>query len=31
MDINRLTQKSQEALAAAQTKATSYGHVEVNG
>ncbi len=31
MDINRLTQKSQEALAAAQAKATSYGHVEVDG
>ena len=31
MDINRLTQKSQEALGAAQTKATSYGHVEVDG
>ena len=31
MDINRFTQKSQEALGAAQTKATSYGHVEVDG
>jgi len=31
MDINRLTQKSQEALATAQTKATSFGHVEVDG
>lgn len=31
MDINRFTQKSQEALAAAQAKATSYGHVEVDG
>ena len=31
MDINRLTQKSQEALAAAQSKATAYGHVEVDG
>ncbi len=31
MDINRFTQKSQEALGTAQTKATSYGHVEVDG
>ena len=31
MDINRLTQKSQEALATAQTKATGFGHVEVDG
>lgn len=31
MDINRLTQKSQEALAQAQARATSYGHVEVDG
>ncbi len=31
MDINKLTQKSQEALAEAQAKATAYGHVEVDG
>lgn len=31
MDINRFTQKSQEALAAAQAKATGFGHVEVDG
>lgn len=31
MDINRFTQKSQEALGAAQAKATSFGHVEVDG
>ncbi|MCP8706796.1 ATP-dependent chaperone ClpB [Streptomyces sp. AC04842] len=31
MDINRLTQKSQEALQDAQTKAVRYGHVEVDG
>jgi ATP-dependent Clp protease ATP-binding subunit ClpB len=31
MDINRLTQKSQEALQAAQTKALRYGHQEVDG
>lgn len=31
MDINRFTQKSQEALGSAQAKATSYGHVEVDG
>jgi ATP-dependent Clp protease ATP-binding subunit ClpB len=31
MDINRFTQKSQEALTEAQSKATSYGHVEVDG
>ncbi len=31
MDINRFTQKSQEALSAAQTRATSFGHVEVDG
>ena len=29
MDINRLTQKSQEALQSAQTKALRYGHQEV--
>ena len=31
MDINRLTQKSQEALQAAQTKAVSLSHIEVDG
>ena len=31
MDINRLTQKSQEALQDAQTKALRYGHQEVDG
>ncbi len=31
MDLNRLTQKSQEALAEAQSKAVTYGHVEVDG
>ena len=31
MDINRLTQKSQEALQAAQTKTLRYGHQEVDG
>ncbi|MCU1613036.1 MAG: ATP-dependent chaperone ClpB [Frankiales bacterium] len=31
MDINRLTQKSQEALAAAQQLATRAGHTEVDG
>ena len=31
MDINRLTQKSQEALQDAQTRATRYGHTEVDG
>lgn len=31
MDINRLTQKSQEALQAAQTKAVNLGHIEVDG
>src|SRR5262245_48689003 len=30
MDINRLTQKSQEALASAQTLAVRYGHQEVD-
>jgi ATP-dependent Clp protease ATP-binding subunit ClpB len=30
MDINRLTQKSQEALSSAQTKALRYGHQEVD-
>ncbi|HYZ37579.1 MAG TPA: Clp protease N-terminal domain-containing protein, partial [Pseudonocardiaceae bacterium] len=31
MDVNRLTQKSQEALHDAQTKALRFGHVEVDG
>ncbi len=31
MDLNRLTQKSQEALTEAQSKAVSYGHMEVDG
>ncbi|HSF40961.1 MAG TPA: AAA family ATPase, partial [Thermoanaerobaculia bacterium] len=31
MDINKLTQKSQEALSSAQTKALRYGHQEVDG
>ena len=31
MDMNRLTQKSQEALHDAQTKAVRFGHVEVDG
>jgi ATP-dependent Clp protease ATP-binding subunit ClpB len=31
MDMNRLTQKSQEALQSAQTKALRYGHQEVDG
>jgi ATP-dependent Clp protease ATP-binding subunit ClpB len=31
MDANRLTQKSQEALHEAQTKAPRFGHVEVDG
>ncbi|MFC6084007.1 ATP-dependent chaperone ClpB [Sphaerisporangium aureirubrum] len=31
MDVNRLTQKSQEALHSAQTKATRFGHTEVDG
>jgi ATP-dependent Clp protease ATP-binding subunit ClpB len=30
MDINRLTQKSQEALHDAQTKALRFGHTEVD-
>jgi ATP-dependent Clp protease ATP-binding subunit ClpB len=30
MDLNRLTQKSQEAMQAAQTKALRYGHQEVD-
>jgi len=31
MDMNRLTQKSQEALTAAQARATALGHTEVDG
>ncbi|HEX4966221.1 MAG TPA: ATP-dependent chaperone ClpB [Thermoanaerobaculia bacterium] len=31
MDVNKLTQKSQEALQSAQTKALRYGHQEVDG
>ena len=31
MDLNRLTQKSQEAFADAQNKAVTHGHVEVDG
>src|SRR5262245_22205935 len=31
MDLNRLTQKSQEALQDAQTKALRFGHTEVDG
>ena len=31
MDLNRLTQKSQEALHDAQTKALRFGHQEVDG
>ena len=31
MDINKLTQKTQEALQAAQTKALKAGHIEVDG
>ena len=31
MDINKLTQKSQEALQEAQTKALRYGHTEMDG
>jgi ATP-dependent Clp protease ATP-binding subunit ClpB len=31
MDFNRLTQKSQEAMQQAQTKALRYGHVEIDG
>src|SRR3954447_26487507 len=30
MDVNRLTQKSQEALSAAQSKAARYGHQQVD-
>ncbi len=31
MDFNRLTQKSQEAFAEAQSKAVNFGHIEVDG
>ena len=31
MDLNRLTQKSQEALHDAQTKALRFGHSDVDG
>jgi ATP-dependent Clp protease ATP-binding subunit ClpB len=31
MDMNKLTQKSQEAIQSAQTKAMRYGHIEVDG
>lgn len=31
MDLNRLTQKSQQAVQDAQSKATRYGHVEIDG
>src|SRR5947208_5454187 len=31
MDLNRLTLKSQEAIASAQATAVRYGHVEVDG
>ena len=31
MDLNRLTQKSQEAIHDAQTKAVRYGHMEIDG
>src|SRR5437660_1594768 len=31
MDFNRLTQKSQEALADAQTRAAALGHIEIDG
>ena len=30
MDINRFTQKAQEALSSAQTKAVRYGHQQVD-
>ena len=30
MDLNKLTQKSQEAVQEAQTKALRYGHIEVD-
>ena len=31
MDLNRLTQKTQEALSAAQSLAVEHGHPEVDG
>ncbi len=31
MDLNRLTQKSQQAVQEAQSKASRYGHVEIDG
>jgi len=31
MDMNRMTQKSQEVIQAAQALATRFGHVEVDG
>jgi hypothetical protein len=31
MDMNKLTQKSQEALHDAQTKALRFGHTEIDG
>jgi ATP-dependent Clp protease ATP-binding subunit ClpB len=31
MDINKMTQKTQEAIQAAQTKALKHGHIEVDG
>ena len=31
MDLNRLTQKSQQAMQEAQSKALRYGHVEIDG
>ena len=31
MDINKFTIKSQEAMQAAETKATRFGHIEVDG
>ena len=31
MDLNRLTQKSQQAVQEAQSKALRYGHVEIDG
>ena len=30
MDINRFTQKAQEAISSAQTKAARYGHQQVD-
>ncbi|MEM8930655.1 MAG: Clp protease N-terminal domain-containing protein, partial [Acidobacteriota bacterium] len=31
MDMNKLTQKSQEAVQAAQAKAVTFGHQEIDG